>query len=403
MKGTVESVNSKIMATFANTQRAVVGLVSIVGELRSLIENGAESTGKRREEALRILEGTAPEELKRNIEHIERDYQLSIVGVLNDYYASGEETGSKMFYKIVVGENFVVRINDIVKEVRGLIRAIYSVLGLRIIGRADTKRIDVQLASAVSKLKSVTVVDLEMTLEKRDYEMCKCGHRMNVVPELSELHCPNVTCGKIKMIIGAVFRDDQFYPQEGQKSKHGGYDTSRRYRFWIERIQGIENKTFEQGDIDKIEYVINRDKYDRRQLSCENIRTILKDPMVGLTSLNDHASLLAKTFGGPAPPRLNFQENKIISMRFSKAMKLYDTVVPTGGNKPYYPYFIYKISEYEFRDNPEKLRLLEYIHLQSRETVIKNDKIFEQMCLLAAEGDGLKYRPTVPGETIGHY
>jgi hypothetical protein len=58
-------------------------------------------------------------------------------------------------------------------------------------------------------------------------------------------------------------------------------------------------------------------------------------------------------------------------------MKLYDMVNPEGGNKPYYPYFIYKILEEMFKDNAEKSRLLDYIHLQSRETVIKNDKYYQ--------------------------
>ncbi len=87
-------------------------------------------------------------------------------------------------------------------------------------------------------------------------------------------------------------------------------------------------------------------------------------------------------------------------MRFNKAMRLYDIVVPGGGNKPYYPYFIYKIMEYEFRNKPEKLRLLDFIHLQSRETVIKNDKLFKRMCELADKNDGLVYEPTDPGGRV---
>ena len=48
-------------------------------------------------------------------------------------------------------------------------------------------------------------------------------------------------------------------------------------------------------------------------------------------------------------------------------------------NKPYYPYFIYKILENMFCKS-SKIRILECIHLQSRETVIDNDLIYEKIC-----------------------
>ena len=35
-------------------------------------------------------------------------------------------------------------------------------------------------------------------------------------------------------------------------------------------------------------------------------------------------------------------------------------------NRKYYPYFIYKIIEYYFRDNKDKLILLNFIHLQKK-------------------------------------
>jgi hypothetical protein len=38
-------------------------------------------------------------------------------------------------------------------------------------------------------------------------------------------------------------------------------------------------------------------------------------------------------------------------------------------NRPYYPYFIYKIAEDEFKDNPEKLKILDYIHMKSEDTI----------------------------------
>jgi hypothetical protein len=76
-------------------------------------------------------------------------------------------------------------------------------------------------------------------------------------------------------------------------------------------------------------------------------------------------------------------------------MSLYEQVATEGGNKPYYPYFIYKLYEDEFKDDPAKLRILEYIHLQSKDTVTKNDIIYRSIAELAPPEDGIVYRPTI--------
>lgn len=217
-----------------------------------------------------------------------------------------------------------------------------------------------------------------------------------VVPDLSELHCSS--CAFVRSIVGTVFRDE-YHPQEGQKVKHGGYEPAKHYRLWIERLQALENKTFDADTLARIEYVLTRDRYDRRALTCEKMRAILKDPKVADTQLNDHAPLLVKRFGGPTPPVLSFHEHQLLFARFSRLMALYDLVRPGPGNKRYYPYFIYKIIEHEFRTQPVKLRLLDSIHLQSRDTVIKNDIIFKHICELADPVDGLTYRPTDPSAT----
>jgi hypothetical protein len=103
--------------------------------------------------------------------------------------------------------------------------------------------------------------------------------------------------------------------------------------------------------------------------------------------------LLVVMFGGIPPPRLSIDENKKMSILFRKVMSAYEQSIYSG-NKPYYPYFIYKIIESIFQYNNEKMQLLNYIHLQSRDTVIKNDKIYEKICENYIEG--LSYKPTNP-------
>ncbi len=117
-----------------------------------------------------------------------------------------------------------------------------------------------------------------------------------------------------------------------------------------------------------------------------------------MTEYNDHAPLLVKLLGGTPPPQFDFQENRDMAIMFNKIINLYHKVNPDGSNRPYYPYFIYKMVERKFANNPEKLRLLDYIHLQSSDTVKKNDYYYEQICALSAPEDDLVYIATNPYE-----
>lgn len=326
------------------------------------------------------------------IETARDDYSLAIVDVLTRYYSGelSESAATREYYRVLAAGNHVAAAD------RHIQRLISICTTLR--AGHDHAAVDKILADS----RSVAAIVINSVIEKKAYEICKCGSRMDVRPEHSDLECPQ--CGRLKELQGTVFRDEQFHAQDGQKTKHGGYDTSRHYKFHIERLQALENKTFDDAVITKIEQVIRDDGYDRRLLDCERMRGILRDPRVSIygknntivkgTKLNDHAPLLVKMCGGPAPPLLSFKENQLASLRFSKIMVLYDQVVPEGGNKPYYPYFIYKIIEHMFVGDPSKFRLIDYIHLQSRDTVIKHDKIYEQICELAHPDDGLVYTPT---------
>jgi hypothetical protein len=319
------------------------------------------------------------------VEIIENSYNLAIVPVLSNYYTGdvSEVAKTEEYYRIIISENFAGRLDFAVHHLLTLLKS-----------RPDVP----QDLYAKLKKKLVTIENTKIytNFKRHNYDTCSCGTRMDFISETSEMQCPNDLCGKLETIYGSIMRDEQHHtPHDGQK-KHGGYDTSRHYRFWMERLQALESTTFEDEMLNKIEYVLNRDNYNRQTLTCEEIREVLKDSKVNATTLNDHAPLLVKLFGGPAPPRFTHREHRILSVRFNKVMALYDIVKPTGGNKPYYPYFIYKIVEHEFRENPEKLRLLDYIHLQSRETVIKNDKTFLKICSIALETDGLHYSATDP-------
>jgi hypothetical protein len=397
MFGTVESTHNKIIEKINITRKSIMDMRDMVLIYRNAAER---RNGRKYSDIVLMIDGLYFNQILNELESIENQYTLAVVGILSDYYnnVDSEENNTKVYYRIITSENFVAKIHECISKVKTISNIILKIVQLNVLPKSECRESEYELNKILKSVDYASNIDVGITLEKNNYEICKCGTRMTVVPELSELHCGD--CTRVKSIWGAVFRDDQFYPQEGQKTKHGGYDTSRHYRFWMERLQALENKVFSPDELNKIGNAIKRDGYNRHELNCRLMREILEDPEVNLTHLNDHSPLLVKTFGGAPPPRLDFHEDRLTSIRFNKVMKLYDIVNPNGGNKPYYPYFIYKILEHMFKDNPEKLRLLNYVHMQSRETVIKNDKYYQKICELSdPRTDGLVYTPTDPGRT----
>ncbi len=320
------------------------------------------------------------------LDALREEYDLTVAPILGAYYRNQDEAKiTKDYYRCITSINISGRLDLEISVIRK---------GACILAKLhrSTAPAD-KIADYLAKTQQLVI---DLPLERQNWEVCKCGGRMQINPELSERQCLSPDCMRVKKIVGAVFRDDQFYPTDGQKTKHGGYDTSRHYRFWMERLQALEPRGYTDEEEARIRACIAVDRISRHDLTCERMRKILKDPSVNATHLNDHAALLVKLCGGRAPPQLTMNEFRTCSVRFNRAMKLYEIVNTDDGNKPYYPYFIYKILEHMFRNDPEKLRLIDYIHLQSRETVIKNDKYFEQMCELALPEDGLVYTPTDP-------
>jgi predicted nucleic acid-binding Zn ribbon protein len=317
-----------------------------------------------------------------DVNKLEKDYLVRMATVLSDYYSAGKPAHhNKIYFRLLASGSYVACVDEMINRMAEQAR---NILGL--ISRAPDLRDLLKYAEGADN------TEISMQLVTCDYEMCECGQRRTQMPDTSELVCP--ACGRVKTMVGVIFRDDQFYTQDGQKTKHSGYDTSRHYRFWMDRLQAIETKSFAREELAKIEYVIGRDKYNKYDLTCEVMRRILKDPQVSLTRLNNHVPLLIKTFGGRPPPTLTFQENQLCAAKFSLAMSAYTIVNPSGGNKPYYPYFIYKILYVMLADG-EKIRILDYIHLQSRETVTKNDILFKKICDYAHD-PVLVYTPTDP-------
>jgi hypothetical protein len=340
-----------------------------------------------------------------DVENLSLDYNLATVGILSDYYKTSahDEEVTKKYYKKISIENFSSRIDEIVMREKTQLCAlneIFNSVKAPKSGRKGQNNVDLTSSViAVVKIEeaiaSASNTNINIGINVTNYDMCKCGAKAILVPEASEIRCVVPECGRIKIIKGSILKEEPA-SCDSQKSKCNGYDFSRHFKFWMERLQALEHKVFSETELGRIKICILRDRITPNELNCIIIRSYLKE--VGLTEYNDHVPLLVKMFGGRGPPQFTFQEVRSIAIKFNKIINLYHKVNPTGSNRPYYPYFIYKIVEQDFKDNPDKLRLLDFIHLQSDDTIKKNDGYYEQICALAAPEDGLIYSVTNPYE-----
>jgi hypothetical protein len=368
----------------------------------SLIKSAIAQMQVVRDQVLRVLDKhpklrTAVDNMRLNLledsaDMLENEYSLAVAHVLSAYYSSAGSDHTREYYQVITGENIAGKCCDVLRLCVGSMEILSAVLSKRIITGAERKLIEDAYAMLSNDLDYARNVTIGEYIPVRTADTCKCGFRMQLIPESAEMKCE--ACSRTKKVVGTVLHYDAGH-SDGQKSKHNGYDIVRHLRFWLERLQALETKVFEDMVLAAIAYVIKRDGVVKTDLTCAKMRRILKDPHVDATYLNDHVPLLVKTFGGRPPPTFDYDETKLLTARFIRAMNIHAELKPSAGNKPYYPHFIYKIAEEQFKSNPEKLRIINYIHLQSADTIEKNDQYFADVCNAVGDPDsGLAYRPT---------
>lgn len=218
----------------------------------------------------------------------------------------------------------------------------------------------------------------EYSISKINFDICKCGSKMIIRPNTSEILCIN--CGTIKPLIGDIFENQHFYSQEGNRYLHGSYIPSRHCRYWIDRIQAKENTIIDKEYINKIERCIQRDGIkNKKHISIKQYRSYLKETK--LSELNDHIPLIRKHITGISPPQLTHKELTQLFNYFDKAVKAYNIIKPKNKkNSLYYPYMILKILEMIIDDSKKKRELISCIHLQGNKTLINNDKNWKLVC-----------------------
>lgn len=408
MAGTIESTNCKI--------REKIETIKLIIEQIQHLTTILDSISVEYKEVL-VVKSIFINLMYGDFNELESMYNLSIVHILTSYYSTEkkyniDETAME-FYRIINSENFVSRIDEYLSKseiTMDILVSCYIKRNEKLKGRKkmitelsptdDLYPIVEKIRKHISYAHTITIV---LDTKKSNYEICSCGERMSVLPSSSELYCEK--CQEIKNLYGTASEDLENYGSENNKNRHGKYDPGRHFKFWMERLQAKQQKTFDEEHIAAIEGVVKRDN-----IVLDNVyemRGILKETK--LTRYNDHAPLLMKILTGVSPPQLSFEMLRRFSIKFNKTIEILEEIKDPSGNRPYYPYFIYKIAEDEAeiakaKNNKDKYdelqRLLRYIHLQADETVRKNDILYKRICERSQEDetcsndDQLHFKPT---------
>jgi hypothetical protein len=191
----------------------------------------------------------------------------------------------------------------------------------------------------------------------------RCDKEMDMTPSTSQSFCRK--CGLVEKLDGTVFEDEQFYHQEGKRTKHGNYEANKHCKIWVERIQARESKEIPQALITKLKKCIVRDSIiDLDRVTCELIRDWLRQ--IRRTKFNEHVPLIRKLLTGKVPSQLTDIELRKLGISFDKVITVFGKIKPPEKtNCPYHPYFIYKILELMIDECGRKRELLSCIHLQS--------------------------------------
>jgi hypothetical protein len=271
-------------------------------------------------------------------------------------------------------------------------------------------------ANIISKLKFTQLYDrlvaaygnikISFPIEKINTDLCICGAKLVIPDDTIEIVCSK--CSVIKILVGTAHDKDKNDKYTNTTSKNKRYEPKRHCDKRLMQIQAKEDKKIPSDVIEKlielakIDYRYGNGVRSMQQMSCKQVRRWLKQK--SFTKYNHHAPLIRKLvtaeFGEAiSPPQLTPEEEQQILLDFNVAVKCYEDITQTAKykeryenvrgrtrqrNKPnkfYYWFVLFQIISHILKDTDKrKNRLLECIHMQSNDTIDKDDDIWKMMC-----------------------
>ncbi len=302
----------------------------------------------------------------RALNNIKSTYRAETLEILTNFYNTDADGVKKkahtQFIKVFHSSNII-----------GELHRIYSICQrFRKIYKLDEPGL-----SELIKTYERSVVDETFASTKSN--ICPiCDIPYTIEEKTAEYLCTE--CGRLEKMYGVVFEDDQFFYQEGQRTKHGKYDPVKHAKAWLDRIQAKEMTEIPVSIINAIKTCIKRDCLWVDSITCDNIRGYLKQ--LKKTSYNNHVPLIRRLATNIEPDQLTEHESQLVYMYIGIVIQVY-TIIKNDPNCPYLPFFIYKIIEQILKKPKNATRrknILSCIHLQSRVTLVENDRLWFMIC-----------------------
>jgi len=243
---------------------------------------------------------------------------------------------------------------------------------------------DKQYETIKTLIRNYNNYNINAKLEKIDRELCEvCNIRYTIDHEKGEIFCK--LCGLLSNISDDMY-DSTFSLSTEGRSKNSMYVSSGHCEFWFKRIFALEPTDMKEQVISSVRQWLIKNNYP---ITCEYIRKALQK--LKLPTYNTHVSLIRKLLTGKVPEPPSYKVKIHIFNDFNLAVQIYSEIYQDNNIK-YYPYFIWKIIEILYWDQPRRRHeIFECIHLQNLDTLKKNDKIWKRICSRVSR---FKFRPT---------
>ncbi len=309
---------------------------------------------------------------KQKIEKLQQDYIGDATHTMTNFYLNASDSTIKEHcYKELT--EILERLN-VVQTMDNVSKWIIKKLEEPQFKQKSTKKKKEQLLELISKIERYVI---EIKHLEKDEEMCKkCSLPFINDEKSNEYICKK--CGVVWKMYGETFEEAQIQ----QDPKHNRYDPTKHCKAWINRLQGRESVEIPEHVISAVKQKIKDDGIYLDILTCEMIRKYLSD--LKLSRYNPNVPQIWKRITNKELEEFTDREVNQICMYFSRVVQiLNDLPENTKTNCPYQPFFIYKIVEQIMntpRDIERRNKILSRIHLQTRNTIIENDKLWFQIC-----------------------
>jgi len=298
--------------------------------------------------------------------NLKNTYHAETLEVLTEFYSTDNDAVRKsahtQFIKIFHANNIIGEMN----RVYGICQKLKKMY-----------KIDEDALPELTRTYEISVVD-ESFVSTKSNICLTCNIPYEIEEKTAEYVCTE--CGRLEKISGVVFEDEQFFYQEGQRTKHGKYDPVKHAKAWLDRIQAKEMTEIPVSVLNAIKTCIKRDRLWIDSITCDTIRYYLKQ--LKKTNFNNHVPLIRRLVTNIEPDQLTEHETQLVYMYIGVVIQIY-TAIKNDPNCPYLPFFIYKIIEQILKKPKNAQRrknILSCIHLQSRSTLVENDRLWFLIC-----------------------